>query len=258
MSERFPALFVSHGAPTVIIDDCPTRDFFLGLGKKIGRPEGIISVSAHWTTAEPMVTMNPSPSTIHDFGGFSDELFNLEYTAPGSPMLAKRVQTLLQKQGLACDRDMARGFDHGTWVPLMLIYPEADIPVIQLSVQPHKGPEHHLNMGRALEKLRDEGVMIIASGSATHNLRDFFGRRLDDPPLPYAVEFAEWLKSVVLGGRTDELLDYLNRGPHAMRNHPTPEHLLPIFTALGSGGKGTLLHDAYTYGILSMAAFSWD
>ncbi|NVO00733.1 MAG: dioxygenase [Geobacteraceae bacterium] len=258
MSAKFPALFVPHGAPTLIIDDCPTRSFLMGLGKEIGRPKGIVCISAHWTTAEPRVTMNPQPSTIYDFGGFPDELYSLKYPAPGSPVLAKQVQTLLQKRGMTCDSDMARGYDHGAWVPLMLIYPDAEIPVIQLSVQPHLSVQHHLDMGKALQPLRDEGVLILASGSATHNLRDFFGRRLDDPILPYAQEFAEWLKSAVQEGRTDELLDYVNRGPHASLNHPTPEHFLPLFVALGSGGKGRILHDAYTYGILSMAAFSWE
>lgn len=258
MPERFPALFVSHGAPTLLIDECPTHDFLMRLGKEIGKPKGIVSVSAHWTTAEPRVTMHPSPPTIYDFGGFPNELYSLKYQAPGDLILAKRVMSLLHAQGIPADKDMSRGYDHGAWVPLMLMYPEAEIPVIQLSVQPHEGPEHHLAIGKALHALRDESILIIASGSATHNLRDFFGRKLDAESLPYAREFTEWLKEAVVDGRTGELLDYVNRAPHAILNHPTPEHFLPLFVAMGAGYKGALLHDAYTYGFLSMAAFQWE
>lgn len=258
MPERLPALFVSHGAPTLILEKCPTRDFLLKLGKDIGKPNGIISVSAHWTTAEPRVTMHPSPSTMYDFGGFPDELYSLKYPAPGDPVLAKRVMSLLHAQGIPSAKDMSRGYDHGAWVPLMLMYPEADIPVIQLSVQPSEGPEHHLAIGKALSVLRDEKILIIASGSTTHNLGDFFGRELDDEPLPYAKEFADWLKDAVSHGRNNELLDYIHFGPHATKNHPTPEHFLPLFVPLGSGGTGKVLHDACTYGALSMAAFLWD
>ena len=257
MNTRFPALFVSHGAPTMIIEDCPTRDFLKQLGKEIGRPKGIVCVSAHWTTPEPRVTMHPQPTTIHDFYGFPDELYSLEYPASGDPVLAMRVLSLLRSQGIAGDKDMSRGFDHGAWAPLMLMYPDADIPVIQLSVQPQLGPEHHLAVGKALQPLLDEEVLILASGSATHNLRDFSGRGRDSVPLPYAREFSEWLKDAVVNGRTNALLDYPSLAPYARKNHPTPEHFLPLFVPLGSGGTGRLIHDAYTYGALSMAAFMW-
>jgi 4,5-DOPA dioxygenase extradiol len=242
----------------MIIEECPTREFLTHLGKDLGRPKGVVCVSAHWTTPEPRVTMHPQPATIYDFGGFPDELYRLNYPAPGDPVLAKRVLSLLHAQGIAGDRDMSRGFDHGAWAPLLLMYPAADIPVIQLSVQPHQKPEHHLAVGRALQGLRDDGVLILASGSATHNLQDFFGRGLDSAPLPYAQEFTEWLKEAVIDNSTADLLDYLNQGPHAARNHPTPEHFLPLFVALGSGGNGRLIHDSYTYGAISMAAFSWQ
>ncbi len=256
MNKKFPTLFVSHGAPTLIIDDCPTREFLLKLGQELGRPKGIVCVSAHWATVEPRVTMQPNPSTLYDFGGFPDELYSLKYPAPGDPILAKRVVALLHAQGITADTDISRGYDHGAWVPLMLMYPDADIPVIQLSVQPHKGPEHHLAIGKALQALREEGVLIIASGAATHNIRDFFGRKLAAEPLPYALEFTDWLKDVVVNGRNDELLHYAD-APHAAKNHPTPEHFLPLFVTLGAGGTGEVVHDAYTYGAISMAAFLW-
>lgn len=258
MSAKFPALFVSHGAPSLIIEDCPTRDFLRELGQQTGRPKAIVSVSAHWTTTEPRVTSNPHPSTIYDFGGFAEELYSMVYPSPGDPLLAGQVLTLLHAQGIAGGKDSSRGYDHGAWAPLMLMYPEADIPVIQLSVQPHLGPEHHLAMGKALAPLREEGILILASGAATHNLRDFFGRALDAPPLAYAKEFADWLGDAVINNRREELLEYERRGPHAARNHPTPEHFLPIFVSMGAGAKGRLLHDGYTYGALSMAAFEWE
>lgn len=257
MTPKSLALFVSHGAPSMIVEDCPTRDFLRQLGKVIGRPKGIVCISAHWTTEEPRVTMHPQPPTIHDFYGFPEELYSLSYPAPGEPVLAKRVLSLLHGQGIPGDKDLSRGFDHGAWAPLMLMYPDAGIPVVQLSVQPQLGPEHHLAVGKALQPLLDEEVLLLASGSTTHNLRDFFGQELDSEPLPYAREFAEWLTKAIADGRTNEMLDYVKYAPHALRNHPTPEHFLPIFVPMGAGGKGQLIHDAYTYGILSMAAYKW-
>lgn len=258
MSNRFPALFVSHGAPTVIIDDCPARDFLKEAGKEIGKPKGIVSVTAHWTTRAPKISLHPQPTMIYDFGGFPDELFSMTYPAPGNPVLAKQIATLLNKNGIDCEKDMSRGYDHGTWVPLKMMYPDADVPIVQLSVQPNLSTEHHLTMGKALQPLRDEEILIMASGSSTHNLRDFFGRDLDAEPLPYASDFADWLKDSVVNNRTADLLDYINKGPHAMRNHPTPEHFLPLFVAMGSGGQGRVIHDSFTYGAISMAAFAWQ
>jgi 4,5-DOPA dioxygenase extradiol len=257
MNPVISPVFVSHGAPTLVLEDCPTREFLRQLGKDIGRPKGIVCISAHWTTAEPRVTVHPQPPIIHDFYGFPEELYSLSYPAPGDPVLAKRVLSLLHGQGVAAGEDMTRGFDHGAWVPLMLMSPDADIPVIQLSVQPHLGPEHHLAVGQALQPLVDEGVLLLASGSATHNLRDFSGRELNAEPLPYAREFSEWLTKSIIGGRSNEVLDYLKCAPQALRNHPTPEHFLPLFVTMGAGGEGQLLHDAYTYGVLSMAAYAW-
>ena len=258
MEKRLPALFVSHGAPSMIIEDCPTRGFLRQLGKDIGRPKAIVSVSAHWTTVEPRVTMHPHPATLYDFSDFPDELYDLTYQAPGDPVLARRVLTLLSSKGISGEKDMARGYDHGAWAPLMLMYPEADIPVIQLSIQPHKGAEYHVALGKALQPLRDEGVLILASGSATHNLRDYFGRSIDSQPPEYVKEFANWLKRSVSEGAAAELLDYVNKGPHALRNHPTPEHFLPLFVAMADGDKGTVLHDSFTYGVISMMALSWQ
>jgi len=258
MEKRFPALFVSHGAPSMIVEPCACREFLRQWGEKLGTPAGIVCVSAHWVTQQARVTASPHPTTVHDFYGFADELYDLSYPAPGEPALAARVLELLDRQGIAAAGDATRGFDHGAWAPLMLMYPEAKVPVIQLSVQPQLGPKHHLSVGEALRPLREEGILILASGSATHNLNDFVGHELGAEPMRYAQEFSWWVDKAITEGRTAELLDYHVKAPYALRCHPTAEHFLPLFVPLGTGGKGRQIHDSYTYGALSMAAFSWE
>ncbi|WP_053062108.1 DODA-type extradiol aromatic ring-opening family dioxygenase [Desulfovibrio sp. TomC] len=253
-----PSLFVSHGAPTLYLEPQPTRAFLMELGKALPRPKAVVCVSAHWTTAKPMLTTAASPGTMHDFGGFPEALFAVRYPASGHPALAGHLGELLAKKGITATYDPQRGLDHGAWVPLGLMYPEADIPVVQLSVQPERNAAHHLAMGEALASLRQDGVLVVASGSATHNLR---GVRWDAPATPppdYVVAFDAWLKEGVLGARTDILVDYPHQAPFAFDNHPTPEHLLPLFVPLGMGGKARLLHDHFTLGVLSMAAFAWE
>jgi len=266
MPATLPTLFVSHGAPTLVMDPVPTRDFLLGLGKALPRPKAVLAVSAHWDTSAPCVTSGPAPHTMYDFYGFPEELYAMTYPAPGSAELARRAVELLGRAGLpgdlSAETDAKRGFDHGAWVPLTLMYPEANIPVVQLSIQTRLSPAHHLALGRALAPLREEGVLIMASGNATHNLRDVFNHDMHAPPAPYAKGFADWLTRHVETGDTAPLLDYLAQGPEARRNHPTADHYLPLLVALGAGGgadgtPGKLLHDGYTYGVLSMAAYAW-
>jgi len=254
-----PALFVSHGAPTLAVEQNSTVEFLKRLGGELGRPKSILCVSAHWNTDAPAVSGAERPETIHDFGGFPDELYRMRYTAPGAPSVAGRVRELLDKAGLPCTISPNRGLDHGAWVPLRLIYPEADVPVTQLSVQPTLGPEHHLRMGRALAPLREEGVLILATGSATHNLSKI-GR--GDVPPDWAKEFDEWLFRKITDGALDDLLNYRRLAPHAAVAHPTDEHLLPLFVALGAGSEGSQargrsLHRGWTWGSLSMAAYGF-
>lgn len=258
MGNNLPSLFVSHGAPSLVYEKGPAHTFLSGLGTAIEGPRAILCVSAHWTTATPLVTGTPAPSLIYDFGGFAEELYTATYPAPGEPALAQRVVTLLRKNGIEAAADPQRGLDHGAWVPLKLMYPRADIPVVQLSVQPQQTPEHHLAIGRALRSLREEGVLIVASGSATHNLRDFFGRAIDAEPPEYVAAFDEWLQVSIENNDREALLGYLHAGPHAAANHPTPEHFLPMFVALGAGDTGRTLHRSYTFGVISMAAYAWD
>jgi 4,5-DOPA dioxygenase extradiol len=255
----FPAVFVSHGAPTLAVEQNETVEFLKRLGEELARPEAILCVSAHWNTEAPAVSAAERPETIHDFGGFPQELYRMRYPVPGAPGLAGRVRQLLGEASLPCEVSPTRGLDHGAWVPLKLIYPGADVPVAQLSVQPLLGAEHHLRLGRALAPLRREGVLILATGSATHNLSRI-GR--GDAPPEWAKEFDEWLFRKISDGALAELLDYRRLAPHAALAHPTDEHLLPLFVALGAGAgeasaHGRNLHRGWTWGSLSMAAYGF-
>jgi 4,5-DOPA dioxygenase extradiol len=247
-----PSLFVSHGAPTLALDEVPARRFLTGLEGRVGRPKAILAVSAHWETAAPTVNAPAVNETIHDFGGFPEALYRLRYPAPGAPALADRV---IELTGAAIDR--ARGLDHGAWVPLLLAWPDADIPVAQLSIQSAAGPAHHLRLGRALAPLREEGVLVLGTGSFTHNLRelDWGGSGAAEPA--WATRFAEWVDRALVEDRLDELLDYRRLAPEAARNHPTEEHFLPLFVALGAGGKAERLHASATMGSLRMDAYAF-
>lgn len=258
MTDPLPSLFVSHGAPTLYLEPQPTRTFFQELGPALPRPRAVVCVSAHWTTAAPKVTTAAAPQTIHDFYGFPEELFAVCYPAPGDPALAGRVIELLGQAGIEAAGDPDRGLDHGAWVPLGLMYPQADIAVVALSVQPGKSAADHAAMGRALAPLRREGVLVVASGNATHNLAEVRWEAEVSPPPAHVAAFDAWLKEAVLTGRDKALPDYLRQAPFALANHPTPEHLLPLFVAWGMGGRARLLHDRFTLGVLSMAAFAWE
>ncbi len=259
--KRQPALFVSHGSPTLPLERGPAVDFLRQLGGKLDKPEAILSVSAHWDTGRPAVSAAEQPETIYDFYGFPPELYRLRYPAPGAPQLAGRVAGLLASKGLKTDIDPGRGLDHGAWTSLYLMYPEADIPVTQLSIQSHLGPGHHVKLGEALRPLRDEGVLIMASGGATHNLRELSIQRGSKVAQPWTAEFNEWLADALLGRRTQDLVSYRTKAPHAVRNHPTDEHLIPVFVALGAGdagGRTQRLHSSIESGVISMDAYRFD
>ena len=258
-----PSLFVSHGAPTFPLTDAPARHFLEGLAAGLPqRPKAILVVSAHWETQRPAVNAVAVNDTIHDFTGFPAALYAIRYPAPGSAALAARVGELLAAGDMAVDVDTARGLDHGAWVPLQLIFPAADIPVVQLSVQTRMGPEHHLRLGELLAPLRDEGVLIVGSGSFTHDLSSFrdYAHALDAPEPGWVTVFADWMDAALREGRTADLLDYRRLAPEAARNHPSEEHLLPLFVALGAGaGEGEVrrLHASTTHGILRMDVYAF-
>lgn len=257
-----PSLFVSHGSPMLPLTEAPARQFLIDLGRSLPRPKAILVISAHWETAEPELNAVAVNDTIYDFYGFPRALYELRYPAPGAPELAEGIAARLKSAGFEASIDRSRGLDHGAWVPLLLMYPEADIPVLQLSIQTERGPKHHLALGRALAPLRDQGVLIIGSGSFTHNLAEFRIRRpeLNAPALPWVDAFADWVHEAAIAGRIEDLLDYRQLAPYARNNHPTEEHFLPLFAALGAAGEGARverLHNSANYGVLRMDVYAF-
>ena len=257
-----PTLFLSHGSPMLAVEDIPARRFLLNLGAAIeaehGRPSAILIASAHWETEHPAVNAVAWNDTIHDFYGFPQALYRLRYPAPGDAALADRAGALLEAAGMAWERDTQRGLDHGAWVPLLMAWPAADIPVVALSVQSHLSPAHHLRVGQALAPLREQGVLIIGSGAMTHDLRRMRSADPNGPEAPDVAAFTGWMSQALTEGRTDDLLAYRDRAPYGKAQHPTPEHLLPLFVALGAGGGAARqLHESVRYGFLRMDAWGF-
>lgn len=250
----FPALFVSHGSPMLPFDDCPARDFLRGLGQAIGRPRAIVIASAHWDTMLPMANGPAVNETIHDFGGFPKALYDLRYPAPGDAALAAEVATLTGGQV-----DAVRGLDHGAWVPLLLMYPDADIPVVQVSVQSAGGAAHHIALGRKLAKLRDDNVLVMGSGGFVHNLRLLDREHVNAPSEPaWASEFSAWMHDKLMARDEAALAGYRKLAPHAVTAQPTEDHFMPLFFAYGAGGHETKrLHSSTTYGSLRMDAYAF-
>lgn len=260
---ELPAIFVSHGAPNLILGQSPAKQFLQRLGDELpARPTAILVISAHWETSFPMVSAPTVNDTIHDFGGFERELYGLRYPAPASSELATRVVQLIEAGGMTASIDRSRGLDHGAWVPLMLAWPDADVPVVQLSVQPDAGVDHHLRLGTMLGTLRDEGVLVLGSGSFTHDLRSYVADRHDsDASEPeWVTRFANWMHAAIMADDRQALRDYRLLAPEAARNHPSEEHLLPLFVALGAGGETGRrrdLHRSTTHGVLRMDAYAF-
>jgi 4,5-DOPA dioxygenase extradiol len=260
MLDRLPALFVSHGAPTMAIEDTPSRHFLEALGKSIARPRAVVAVSSHWGCVEPAIGAAAHPPTLHDFHGFPEELYEIDYPAPGAPELAANIQTLLQDRGIQARLDNRRGLDHAAWTPLRLMYPDAGIPIVPLAVLPREDGAFHYRLGQALAPLRDEGVLLLASGGATHSLMDYMVRGPLAPVEPWALAFADWLEEKA-SARQDEALMTWQSAPHAARNHPTPEHFLPFLVALGAATPGKpakAIHRAFGYGVLAMDAYQFE
>jgi 4,5-DOPA dioxygenase extradiol len=265
MNTRMPTVFISHGSPMHAIEAGTAGVAWHALAEHIntthGKPHAILMASAHWETNIPMVTGSALPETIHDFGGFPEALYRIQYRAAGDTALAERVQTLLSAAGICTGIEANRGLDHGAWSPLLHMYPRADIPVVQLAIQTELGARHHLAMGRALQALRDEGVLIIGSGHMTHNLRDYYTLRAQPGVAQYASEFRNWIDLRVHEHRLEELADWDANAPSALRAHPSAEHFLPLFVALGAAGEDYATHTVFTGfdgPVLAMDAYRFD
>jgi len=262
-----PTVFISHGSPMHALHAGAAGRAWTDLGRRLPRPRAILIASAHWETELPMVTMTRTPETIHDFGGFPDELYKLRYAAPGAPEIAQRALDLLQAAGLPASGNGCRGLDHGAWVPLMHLYPAADIPVAQISVQPTLDAAHHLRVGAALAALPHEDVLVVGSGHMTHNLRDWIqharrhGMQVTEASVaPYVEEFRHWVDAALRSGEPAGLASWQEQAPHASRAHPTDEHFLPLPVAYAAAGRsprvehieagvdaGVLAMDAYVF-----------
>jgi len=253
-SARMPVLFIGHGNPMNAIEENVYHKSWQQLGKTLPRPQAILSVSAHWVTeGATRVTAMSHPSTIHDFGGFPQQLFDQQYPAPGTPALAALTQQLVTNSHIQADE--SRGLDHGTWSVLLPMYPAADIPVYQLSLDYNQPASYHYEIGRQLNKLRDKGVMVIGSGNLVHNLRNVDWHntgKIYDWAQEFDSKFAKWISD----GDHKSILNYKNElGSTALMAHPTNEHLLPLFYVLGLQQKGEQVHyfnDQFDMGSISM------
>jgi 4,5-DOPA dioxygenase extradiol len=260
MSERMPVVFVSHGAPDTLLKAPDTVARWRELGLTIPEPKAILVVSAHWEARHPTASLSGAPETIHDFSGFSPQLYRIQYKAPGAPALAERVVTLLSTAGIAADLHPNRGLDHGAWVPLSVMYPHAGIPVTQLALERNSSPAANFSLGQSLQPLRDEGVLIVASGAITHNFGwlDWHATN-QQAPLPQAAKFSNWVAGHLAAQDVTSLLDYRSTSPYGAEAHPSEEHFLPLFIALGAsaGAIPTRFQSDFTYGALSMDAYLW-
>lgn len=254
---RAPSLFVSHGSPMFALEPGRLGPNLAQIGERTPGLAAIIVVSPHWQTNGVRVTSGDQLDTIHDFSGFPESLYALRYPARGEPSLASRIVALLGIAGFDADTDPARGLDHGAWVPLRYLKPDADTPVLQVSLPHDIDTVGAVRLGAALKPLRDERVMVVGSGSLTHNLFEF-RRHVSDPE--YAQQFADWVGAAVARGDVDSLVHYRQLAPHAARAHPSEEHYLPLLVALGAsdvGEPGTLIEGGMTHDVLSMDSFGF-
>jgi 4,5-DOPA dioxygenase extradiol len=258
MAAPLPTVFLSHGSPMLALDAGAAGQFWQNLGRELPRPDAVLAVSAHWTTEDPAVSATVANSTIHDFYGFPQPLYQISYNAPGAPALAKRVTELLGAAKIPVGVDAARGLEPRAGVPLKNMYPLANMPVAQLSVQPQRDASWHVALGRALAPLRRENVLVLATGGAVHNLREM---ARDGGPTPaWAKNFDDWLERTLLAGDESAFIDWVHKAPEARRAQPTPEHFLPIFVAYGAAGarrKSRQLFKGFTLGSMSMAAYQF-
>ncbi len=260
-SERMPVLFIGHGSPMNAIEDNPWSREWGEWGKKLPAPRAILCISAHWETHGSGVTAMEQPRTIHDFGGFPPELYAVQYPAPGSPWLASRVQSIVHHARV--EPDQSWGLDHGCWSILHVMYPQANIPVVQLSLNHDAPAQYHYDLAKELAPLREEGVLILASGNMVHNLRRVVFRNgtVEDFNVPYGLDWAieanDLFKKLILENQHQALIDYRKLGNAVQMAIPTPEHYLPMLYSLALKGENesvTFFNDVALAGSLTMTS----
>jgi 4,5-DOPA dioxygenase extradiol len=254
-----PALFVSHGAPTFALDPGVLGPKLSQFGEQWPGLAGIAVVSAHWQTPGVEVMRTGAPETIHDFGGFPQALYRVKYPAAGAPELAEETVAILAAAGIGAAFDDGRGFDHGVWVPLLHLFPGAQVPVFQVSLPFAFNAQRAFHLGTALQPLRRRGVLVMGSGSLTHNLAEI--GQCDPARSQYAMEFTSWIRARVQNRDIGALLDYRRLAPHAKRAHPTEEHFLPLLVAMGASEAAdsvTVIEGGMTYGVLSMESYAFS
>jgi len=268
MNTPLPSIFVSHGSPMIALAPGAAGAFLQRLGPAIaaafGRPKAIVMVSAHTNARTPVLLAGARHEAVYDFGGFDPRLFTLRYDAPGAPELAPRVAALLQHAGLAVRTVAEGGLDHGAWTALRYVYPDAGVPLLPLAFVPGDSPASQFALGEALAPLAAEGVLVMGSGSITHNLQRVFARGLNGPvDLPEIAQsraFRQWMLERSAARDWDALFDYRRQAPHAVDMHPSDEHLLPWYVAAGAGGRDATpvrLHASVTHGCLGMDAYAF-
>jgi 4,5-DOPA dioxygenase extradiol len=252
-----PSLFISHGSPMFALEPGVLGPNLRALGQSLRDICAALVVSPHWQTRGVRVGTSVAPETIHDFGGFPSPLYQLQYPAPGAPDLAQEAARRLAQVGFEITLDERRGLDHGAWVPLRYLFPQAGVPVFQVSLPHDIDAAGALRLGQALAPLRERGVLVIGSGSLTHNLYEF-RQHIRDPQ--YARQFVDWVGAAVAARDVEALVDYRRRAPHAQRAHPTEEHYLPLLVAMGASADtdaARLVEGGMTYGVLSMDSFAF-
>lgn len=239
MSERLPAIFFGHGNPMNAVLHNGYTEGWQRIGMQTPKPRAILCISAHWFIPETDVTVSTAPRTIHDFGGFPQELYQVQYPAPGDPELARRVQQMLAPLTVLLDNSW--GLDHGAWSVLRHVYPDADVPVVQLSIDERQPAQFHYEIGRKLAPLREEGVLIVGSGNLVHNLHTYaWGRHMPDP-YDWAVQFETEAKAMILAGEYKPLIEYERLGREAMLSIPTPDHYLPMLYVIATRQQGEVI-----------------
>lgn len=236
MTARLPAVFFGHGNPLNALQDNDYTRGWRRIGEALPAPRAILAISAHWYVPFTGVTIATKPRTIHDFGGFPRELYEVQYPAPGAPDLARRVQALLAPLPVVLDESW--GLDHGTWSVLRHVYPRADVPIVQLAIDENRPAAFHFEIGEKLAPLRDEGVLIVGSGNLVHNLHSYAWGRQAREPYDWAVRFENVARQRMLAGDFQPLVDYDTLGPDAALSIPTPDHYLPLLYVLGAGRRG--------------------